>query len=141
QLIVRDAHLSKKSRQRLNENAGLDMPFTEVKTEVVLDRITAQAVPRQLERVPQGVSFLLDLILNVYELDDEAQLLSYVFRGLDLVQNDYLGGKGTRGSGQVKIRIARVGYKTQETYESNKTWQDYTSVAIPSELELRTRKG
>ncbi|MEM6335629.1 MAG: type III-A CRISPR-associated RAMP protein Csm3, partial [Bacteroidota bacterium] len=47
QLIVRDAHLSKKSRQRLNENAGLDMPFTEVKTEVVLDRITAQAVPRQ----------------------------------------------------------------------------------------------
>ena len=44
-LIVRDVHLTPESRQEL-ERARTDTRFTEIKTEVSIDRITSQANPR-----------------------------------------------------------------------------------------------
>lgn len=96
-LIVRDCPLTRKSARLLEESKHTDMPFTEVKTEVAIDRITSAAVPRQLERVPAGATFRMGLVVNVYEGDDEARLLGLIYEGLTLVQDDYLGGKGTRG--------------------------------------------
>ncbi|MBD3211388.1 MAG: type III-A CRISPR-associated RAMP protein Csm3, partial [Candidatus Lokiarchaeota archaeon] len=49
-LIVRDAFLQDGevySKQDLSEKG--DLPFSEIKTETVIDRITAQAMPRDLE--------------------------------------------------------------------------------------------
>ena len=34
-----------------------DLPFTEAKTEVSIDRVTSAANPRQIERVPAGAAF------------------------------------------------------------------------------------
>lgn len=148
-LIVRDCELegimeeeklvSRKEGgvKKLFESKNTDMPYTEVKTEVVIDRITSAATPRQLERVPAGAVFNMRMILNVYNGDDEKAMLDKIFEGLALVQNDYLGGKGTRGSGEVDIKISHIKYKDKKVYEEAGTWNDYQNndVKIPDELK------
>lgn len=134
-LIVRDCSMNKKSVADLFQSKDTDMPFTEVKTEVVIDRITSAATPRQLERVPAGAKFDMNLILNIYNGDDETELVNKVFESLALVQNDYLGGKGTRGSGEVKIAIDKLQYKDKSSYESQNNWKELNGISIPEELK------
>jgi len=85
-----------------------DLPYTESKTEVVIDRITSKAMPRQLERVPADIEFELNMIINVFDIDDEKELITGLFRAMKLLQDDYLGGNGSRGSGQVKFDNIRL---------------------------------
>lgn len=132
-LIVRDCALTVESARKLFNSKATDMPYTEIKTEVVIDRITSAATPRQLERVPAGAEFDMNIILNIYDSDDENNLLNKIFMALALVQNDYLGGKGTRGSGEIKIAVEPLLQKGQKDYEENKTWQSHDFV-IPTEL-------
>lgn len=135
-LIVRDCELEENSEKKLAQSKDTDMPYTEVKTEVVIDRITSAATPRQLERVPAGAVFNMRMILNVYDGDDEKAMLNKIFEGLTLVQNDYLGGKGTRGSGEVDIKISKLLYKEKVAYENAKNWEEYNNqVSIPDELK------
>lgn len=138
-LIVRDCPLTKESAVALEKLKTTDMPFTEVKTEVVIDRITSAATPRQLERVPAGAKFKMELIINVYHEDSaqEAAMIATILRGLCLVQNDYLGGKGTRGSGQVEFKITGIASKDKTSYESNSDWASLTDweTTVPTELK------
>jgi len=53
-LIVRDVRLD---IQQFPPNAKTDFPYTEIKWEAAIDRITSAAVPRQMERVPAGSEF------------------------------------------------------------------------------------
>lgn len=114
-LIVRDATLDKGQIEK-NYFKNTDLLFTEIKTEVVIDRITAKAMPRQMERVPAGSKFDFELILNVFEGEDEKALMLGIFSALQLVQNDYIGGSGSRGSGQVSFHITEVIERTAEFY-------------------------
>lgn len=136
-LIVRDCELERDSAQKLANSKDTDMPYTEVKTEVVIDRITSAATPRQLERVPAGAVFNMRMILNIYSGDDENAMLNKIFEGLALVQNDYLGGKGTRGSGEVDIKITQLKFKDKKVYEEAGNWNSYSNddVKIPDELK------
>lgn len=136
-LIVRDCELERESAQKLANSKDTDMPYTEVKTEVVIDRITSAATPRQLERVPAGAVFNMRMILNIYSGDDEKAMLNKIFEGLALVQNDYLGGKGTRGSGEVDIKITQLKFKDKKVYEDAGNWNIYSNddVKIPDELK------
>jgi CRISPR-associated protein Csm3 len=99
-LIVRDAPMDV-SKPELFENT--DLPYTESKTEVCIDRITAKANPRTFERVPAGAQFKFEMILNVFEEDNEAQLKATLKQAVALLEDDYLGGQGSRGYGQVKV--------------------------------------
>lgn len=101
-LIVRDASLDV-SDPHLFDNT--DLPFTESKTEVSIDRITAKANPRTFERVPAGAKFNFEMILNVFEGENEAQLKATLKQAFKLLQDDYLGGQGSRGYGQVEINL------------------------------------
>ncbi len=98
-LIVRDAFLTEASAADL-ERIRTDLPFTEVKWEAAIDRVTSAAVPRQQERVPAGAKFQGALTFSLYSRADLA-LFDNVLRALLLVEEDYLGGQGSRGSGQV----------------------------------------
>ena len=100
-LIVRDAELDIKACDFSNT----DLPYTESKTEVSIDRITAKANPRTFERVPAGAQFKLNMILNIFEGEDEQQLKKTLEQAINLLQDDYLGGHGSRGYGQVEIKI------------------------------------
>jgi CRISPR-associated protein Csm3 len=106
-LIVRDAFLSSKSIDELKK-AQTDMPFTEVKTEVSIDRVTSAANPRPFERVPAGTEFSgAEFVYAIYYPED-IQRIEKVFKGMGLVEDDYLGGGGSRGSGKVKFKNIKI---------------------------------
>lgn len=103
-LIVRDAILSKESKEALLACDNLDMPYTENKWENVIDRTKGVAEhPRQSERVPAGAVFNAEFILNIWDDDKESELTELFEKGIRLLENDYLGGSGSRGYGQIKF--------------------------------------
>ena len=103
-IIVRDAMLSDDSKNMLLDCDNLDMPYTENKFENVIDRVKGIAQhPRQTERVPAGAVFNAEFIINIWDDDDEQELLSLFEKGICLLENDYLGGSGSRGYGQIKF--------------------------------------
>ena len=114
-LIVRDApmatgkeddsELSKYGLKRsdIPDFSNTDLPYTESKTEVAIDRISAKANPRTFERVPAGAQFKLNMILNIFEGEDEEKLKSTLKKAIALLEDDYLGGHGSRGYGHVKF--------------------------------------
>jgi len=126
-LIVRDAMMEghddrdnkEKSYYKLANSKNTDMPYTEVKTEVVIDRVTSAAMPRQIERVPAGAVFGLEMILNIYDGDVEQELRNLVEEGKNLLNDDYLGGSGTRGYGKVEMTFDKQSYKNEEVYKGD----------------------
>ena len=118
-LIVRDAMLTDESRAFLLECNNLDMPYTENKWENVIDRTKGVAEhPRQSERVPAGAVFNAEFVLNVWDDDKEEELIALFEKGIRLLENDYLGGSGSRGYGQIKFGE----FKRTDLSESN-SWQ------------------
>lgn len=118
--------------------SNTDLPFTESKTEVVIDRITSAAMPRTFERVPAGAKFELDIVLNIFNDDnhDETALLSHTLRGLQMIQDDYLGGSGSRGSGHVKFRITSIKERTANYYHTGlDTDERLRNDEIPEDLK------
>ena len=78
---------------------------TEVKEENTINPITAEANPRQIERVVRGAKFPLTIIYNA-EKENETELLEDIETlalGLKLLRYDYIGGHGSRGYGRVTI--------------------------------------
>lgn len=116
-IIFRDAKLNNPEKL-----INTDLPFTEVKTEVVIDRITSAAMPRQFERVPAGANFDFECILNIFHGDrhSEKELIDLFFQGLQLLEDDYLGGGGSRGSGRIKFTNLKMREKTYGDYPSEK---------------------
>jgi CRISPR-associated protein Csm3 len=103
-LIVRDAMLTDTSAKRPRDCENLDMPYTEGKWENVIDRVKGTAEhPRQTERIPAGVSFDVEFVINVWGDDKAEDLVNLLKKGINALENDYLGGSGSRGYGQIKF--------------------------------------
>lgn len=100
-LIVRDAELMIDDPE-VDFNKT-DLPYAESKTEVTINRVTAETNPRTFERVPAGAKFNLNMVLNIFEGEDENELKKTLNDAIQLLENDYLGGQGSRGYGQVKF--------------------------------------
>ena len=114
-LIVRDIFLTRDSAKRLAEYS-LDQPFTEVKYEAGIDRITSEANPRPLERVPADSVFgPFEMIFSIYDAAD-FELLKKLFETMRLLEDDYLGGSGSRGSGKVKFEALTIELKPVAAY-------------------------
>ena len=116
-LVVRDISLTPDSAKQL-EQAKTSLPFTEVKTEVAIDRVTSQANPRDIERVPAGAVFgPMELVYSIYDAKD-VEWLSVLLDGMDLLQDDYLGGSGSRGGGKVVFANLNLALKRAADYRS-----------------------
>jgi len=118
-LIIRDAELTEESVARLNE-LELDLNFTEVKWENVINRITSAANPRQMERVPAGSEFGFEMLYSVYDLKDQSDdvdRLKHLFEAMKLVEDDYLGGQGSRGYGKVEFKDVSIEARPRDYYE------------------------
>lgn len=112
-IIVRDAYMTEPCVNLLRNNDNLDMPYTEGKWENVINRIKGTAEhPRQTERIPAGVEFATEFIINLWDDDDEQQLLTLFNEGIHALENDYLGGSGSRGYGQIKFGQQNIEYIT-----------------------------
>ena len=89
-----------------------DLPYTEIKYENTIDRGTGVANPRQQERVPAGSEFDFRLIYNVentQNMEEEVKRdFENIFLMFELLEDDYLGGHGTRGYGRVKFEDLKL---------------------------------
>ena len=103
--MFRDATLTEDSRQQLMDaQASKGIFFAEVKTENLIDRRTGAAEhPRTQERVPAGAEFNFEISVRIFNDDNEAEIIELLEEGLAMLQQDYLGGSGSRGYGKVKI--------------------------------------
>lgn len=141
-LIIRDAFLC---LQKDN-----DQDLTEIKVENTIKRETGAAInPRPVERVPYNMVFDVSMILDVWNdskihdpnnfsissinlesskkvVDEnggvnlaksQIYLLLYAMK---LLEDDYLGGSGSRGYGKVKFKDINIFYKPLSFYETEK---------------------
>jgi CRISPR-associated protein Csm3 len=126
-LAVYDAPLDPESiTPQMREN--LDDEVTEVKSENAIDRITSQANPRTLERVPAGARFRIRIVLDVLCEEDKA-LAARVLEGLRLLEDDALGGGGSRGNGRVRFGNLNLVWRSREFYSSGAAESQLASAA------------
>src|ERR1700758_2522663 len=115
-LTVYDAPLEQESiTAQMREN--LDDEITEVKSENAIDRITSQANPRTLERVPAGARFKVRLVLDVL-CEDDKPLAARLAEGLRLLEDDALGGGGSRGSGRIRFANLKLTWRNRAFYST-----------------------
>ena len=142
-VIVRDTFLTRESLDAL-DRADTDTDFTEIKTEVAIDRITSAATPRQQERVPAGTTFgPFQIIHSLYTqndngkshpLQDELQFFDTILTGIELLEDDYLGGSGSRGSGQIAFENLTMIFKSRECYEN----AAIAPITVAENVDLKT---
>lgn len=92
--------------------------LTEVKFENTIDRRDSRATPRQIERVVPGTSFGVNIVYEFCGDDEAKEDLALLAKGMKLLQLDYLGGHGSRGSGRVSFtnfRLSAVAGDTDTT--------------------------
>ena len=133
-LIVRDAYLSDSTKSQMENKSGdfekLELDYTEGKWENSINRLTSTANPRQLERVPSGAIFDFSFVFTFYQEDDN-ELLKMFIESMQLLEDDYLGGSGSRGYGQITFNDISISQKTAKDYrEHNPASQIITGTTL-----------
>jgi CRISPR-associated protein Csm3 len=132
-LAVYDAPLVQESiTPQMREN--LDDELTEVKSENAVDRITSQANPRTLERVPVGARFRIRMVLDIL-CEEDRELARRVLEGLRLLEDDALGGGGSRGSGRVHFGNLKLTWRNRDFYAVGGAEQELAAAATLGELQ------
>lgn len=132
-LIVRDCHLLHESVVKLKKiDTGLHM--TEWKFENSLDRITSAANPRQFERVPAGSQFCSELIYTVEDVAQATEDLKNIAIALAILEDDALGGHGSRGYGKVKFTNIKLfcfnlDYYRNPSSDKDKPFKEFETIA------------
>jgi CRISPR-associated protein Csm3 len=124
-LMVRDAHPTEETKERLDKlQVEKGLPRAEWKSENYMNRVTAQATPRTIERVPQGSEFAFEMVYGLYQVHGEKSVadldhLQYIFEAMRLLEDSALGGYGSRGSGKVSFEYGgNVKFRSTADYES-----------------------
>ncbi len=116
-LLVRDAALEPGEAGRLREAMRGGLLYTEAKTEAAIDRLTSAATPRTVERVLAGTVFRpFAATVTLYDADDPAEYVPLLLQGMRLLEDDYLGGHGSRGSGEIAFRDIAVRVRRPADY-------------------------
>ena len=130
---VRDAEFTEYSRE-FTENE------MEIKFENSLDRITSASNPRQVERVPAGAEFEFEIIYNVEDPDQLEDDIRNLLSTMELLEDDALGGHGSRGYGKVKFYFYKVAARPIESYFGKDGSKDIVKIDWKSD-ESATDKG
>ncbi len=104
--IFRDIFLSESDKKKF-ENGSIQ---TEAKTEIKIDRekgTAAHGALRVTERIPPQVIFEGEVLIRSINDNDEELNESMLQEAVKLLNNDYLGGSGSRGYGAVKILLEK----------------------------------
>jgi len=115
-IIVRDAKIEEIN----NEDGKVKDVKLEVKTENTVNRVKGTAEkPRETERVIPGTCFNFEIVFNVYDDKNDISLIHKFIEGMCLLEDDYLGGSGSRGYGKIKFEGINLKYRTKEYYEGD----------------------
>ena len=126
--IVRDSFPTEDTKIFWDENPEL-LNGSELKYENTLNRISSKATPRNIERVPAGSKFSFEIIFNIsnisedydFKTDDkqyEEDLLN-LLNSMRLLEDDYLGGSGTRGFGKIEFQKIKITERPVTYYTDN----------------------
>lgn len=122
-LIVRDALPDKKTIE-MWEKMDSELLYTEYKPENTINRITAAANPRFIERVVAGSKFNFEMVFGIYQMNenDNKEIikkdLSNLLHAMRLLEHSFLGGSGSRGYGKIKFLLLPVIVVTNQEYKS-----------------------
>jgi len=78
----------------------------EEKTEVKIDRQKLSAFEggnRIQERIPSGAKFGFEVVIRIFEGDDEGKFKERLKEAVKITEMEFIGGSGSRGYGQVKF--------------------------------------
>jgi len=78
----------------------------EEKIELKMDRESFKGYKgqnRTQERIADGAKFGFEVMIRVFEGDDEPKFKSRIEEAINIVEAEYLGGSGSRGYGKVKF--------------------------------------
>ena len=122
-IIFRDCYINDELSDEMAKKNG----YTEIKMENAINRITSrvEGALRDAERVLPGTVFDVEVIYRVYDEDAGSKSLkdigkledlpdplkrrfNMVLEAMRILENDYLGGKGTRGYGKVKFENIEI---------------------------------
>jgi CRISPR-associated protein Csm3 len=117
----------------------LDDEMTEVKSENAIDRITSQANPRTLERVPAGARFRVRMVLDILCAEDSV-LPALLAQGLRLLEDDALGGGGSRGSGRVRFDNLKMTWRGKDYYASGAAEREIAAGADLAALQTKLQE-
>lgn len=122
-LYVRDAMLTEQTKTKMENHQGifsnLELTYTEGKWENTIDRKTSMANPRQLERVPAGAQFEFNMVYNIYQGQKDIDRFKQLIKAMRMLEDDYLGGNGSRGYGRIKFIDVKIGLKNKDIYEGD----------------------
>lgn len=113
-LIVYDAYPTYDTLRDLQEELGQGI-YTEIKTENHINRINSRANPRKVERVPAGAVFEGKMVLRLFK-EKDLDHLELLLGGLRLLEDTFLGGYGSRGSGRVKFENIEIFFAPKDYY-------------------------
>lgn len=123
---------------QMREN--LDDELTEVKSENAIDRVTAQSNARTLERVPAGAKFKVRLVLDILCAEDR-ELVATLVQGIRLLEDDALGGGGSRGSGRVRFSGWKLSWRNKAYYAAGEPEQALLEAEDSAALQAGVRAG
>lgn len=113
--IVRDAYPDDDTIELWNNEALIS--GAELKYENNINRINSAATPRNIERVPKDSKFDFEIVFSVYEGDDDN--ISSLLDAMRLLEDNYLGGSGSRGYGQIKFENIKLSKRSKDYYTEN----------------------
>jgi CRISPR-associated protein Csm3 len=98
-----DCYLNDNWKKKAKDNRWL---LTEEKSENVINRIKGTAEhPRFIERVPEGTQFDFRITFKILQ-DGDDQLFDTLLKGIKLLEQDTLGGSGSRGYGRISFQFS-----------------------------------
>ena len=110
-LQFQDSLLSDKTINEIFNGIEFDLPYTEIKYENTIDT-NGIANPRQQERVPAEAEFDFKIVYNIEKIEDFKEDMENILLMIDVLEDDYLGGHGTRGYGRIKFKNLSLELKT-----------------------------
>ncbi|MEM4058600.1 MAG: type III-A CRISPR-associated RAMP protein Csm3 [Thermoplasmata archaeon] len=117
-IIIRDAFPTSEWIEKIADfdfyNGG-----REVKGENTIDRINGIANPRFIERVIPEMEFELEIIVSIFDTDDVEKIKKLIKTGIELLEDSYLGGNGSRGYGKVKFELLVEETRDLDYYKKN----------------------
>lgn len=114
-LIVRDSYPTEETINKWKEYEDV-IDGAELKYENTINRITSKAMPRNIERIPKDSMFKFEIIFSVYKEDENN--LSSLFEAMKLLEDNYLGGSGSRGFGKIKFKNIKIIERNRGYYKN-----------------------
>ena len=119
-LVARDAFLDLSHfKEEAFADQELELEYTESKWENKIERASSKAEhPRQMERVPSGARFDFEMVYSILQ-DEDIDRFKTLIEGMRLLEDDYLGGSGSRGYGKVEFQNLKFEIKKAEEYSGD----------------------